>query len=103
MNQNLLSGTITESNENNTIQLYEDWQIPRNILKNDQILIIKGLIVIYLVSELGVKIFIDFKRTGEVLNMQSYDLNEKLDQVRAIALRYSEILILNEETPNSNK
>ena len=94
MNQDLLSGTIGGSNENNTIQLYEDWQIPRNILKNDQLLITQGFIVIYLVNELGVKKIVDFKRTGETLNIESYDLNEKLNQIRGMALEYSEILII---------
>ena len=50
--------------------------------------------MIYLVNELGVKNFIDLKRTGETLRIESYDLNEKLNQVRGMALEYSGILII---------
>jgi hypothetical protein len=94
MNQNSLSEKIGESNESNTIELYEDWQIPRNILKNDNLLILKGFIVIYLVNELGKNMILDFKRSGETFVIESYHLKEKLSQVRAMALEYSELLIL---------
>jgi DNA/RNA endonuclease YhcR with UshA esterase domain len=93
MNQNLLSGTSVGSNDINTIQLHEGWQIPRNILSTDELQIIKGLIVIYLEDKFGTINFVDFKRTGETLKIESYDLNEKLNQVRGMALAYSEIKI----------
>lgn len=94
MDQNLLSKTIEESSDSNTIQLFENWQIPRNILRNDQLLILKGFIIIYLQNEQGKKNIIDFKRSGETCVIESYHLKDKLSQVHAIALEYSEILIL---------